>query len=382
MAEPILDELLRYVAFGTGDGEALRALHRAARPRLPAIAEAFYDRILLHDGARRALAQGESRVGHLKVTLQRWMGEVLEGPWDEAYFESHCRIGRVHVRIDLPQHYMFGAMNVLREELGRAADEVLAPAPGGAARRALDKILDVELAIMLHTYREDLLSKVARSERLATFGQLVGTIGHELRNPLGVIETSLYLLRGRIGEDERARKQVDRISEQLHVASGIITDLLEMARDHPVQRRRVRVAAVAADAAGSVPRPDGVRLIVEGLDTLPDVDADPGQLRQALVNLVENAVQATSPRGEVRISGVDAPGPQAAAVVLSVEDDGPGVDDSVRGRLFEPLVTTKARGIGLGLALVKRVAERHGGSVAYEPRPGGGARFTLRLPRS
>jgi signal transduction histidine kinase len=112
------------------------------------------------------------------------------------------------------------------------------------------------------------------------------------------------------------------------------------------------------------------------------VDADPGQLRQALVNLVENAVQATSPRGEVRISGVDAPGPQAAAVVLSVEDDGPGVDDSVRGRLFEPLVTTKARGIGLGLALVKRVAERHGGSVAYEPRPGGGARFTLRLPRS
>jgi signal transduction histidine kinase len=381
MAEPILEELLRYVAFGTGDGEALRALHRAARPRLPAVAEAFYERILLHDGARRALAEGESRVGHLKVTLQRWMGEVLEGPWDQAYFESHCRIGRVHVRIDLPQHYMFGAMNVLREELGRAAEEVLAPGPAGAARRALDKILDVELSIMLHTYREDLLAKVARSERLATFGQLVGSIGHELRNPLGVIETSLYLLRGRAGEDERALKHIDRISEQVHVASGIITDLLEMVQDRPVVRQRIRVAAVAADAAGSVPRPDGVRLVVEGLEALPDVEADPGQLRQALVNLVENAVQATSPRGEVRIVGAVA-SEAAAAVVLAVEDDGPGVDEAVRRRLFEPLVTTKARGIGLGLALVKRVAERHGGSVAYEPRPGGGARFTLRLPRS
>jgi signal transduction histidine kinase len=238
----------------------------------------------------------------------------------------------------------------------------------------------VELAIMLHTYREDLLAKVARGERLATFGQLVGSIGHELRNPLGVIETSLYLLRGRAGEDERARKHIDRISEQLHVASGIITDLLEMVQDRPVLRQRIRVAAVAADAAGSVPRPDGVRLVVEGLEALPDVEADPGQLRQALVNLVENAVQATSPRGEVRIVGTDAPG--AAAIVLAVEDDGPGVDEAVRRRLFEPLVTTKARGIGLGLALVKRVAERHGGSVAYEPRPGGGARFTLRLPRS
>jgi signal transduction histidine kinase len=383
MAEPIFEELLRYVAFGPGDGEALRALHRAARPRLPAVAEAFYERILLHEGARRALAGGESRVGHLKVTLQRWMGEVLEGPWDEAYFESHCRIGRVHVRIDLPQHYMFGAMNVVREELGRAADELFA-APGtrAAARCALDKILDLELAIMLHTYREDLLAKVARTERLATFGQLVGSIGHELRNPLGVMETSLYLLRGWAGEDERSRKHLDRIAEQLRVADGIITGLLEMARDRPLDRRRVRLSAIAAEAAAAVPRPDGVGLSVEGLEALPDVEGDPGQLRQALVNLMENAVHATSPRGSIRVTGTDAPGGSGAAVVLAVEDDGPGVDESVRGRLFEPLVTTKARGIGLGLALVRRVAERHGGAIAYEPRPGGGARFTLRLPRS
>jgi signal transduction histidine kinase len=382
MAQPIFEELQHYVAFGPEDGEALRALHGAAAARLPAVAEAFYDRILRHEGARRALVGGESRVGHLKVTLQRWMGEILCGPWDEAYFESHCRIGRVHVRIDLPQHYMFGAMNVVREELGRAADDHLAPQAAAAARHALGKILDLELAIMLHTYREDLLSKVARTERLATFGQLVGSIGHELRNPLGVIETSLYLLRGRAGDDDGLRKHIDRIGEQLRVANGIITDLLEMVRDRPLQRQRVRLSAVAADAVASVPRPDGVRLSFEGLEALPEVDGDPGQLRQALVNLVENAVHATSPRGEVRVAGTAGDTALGEAVLLAVEDDGPGVDDAVRGRLFEPLVTTKSRGIGLGLALVKRVAERHGGSVAYDPRPGGGSRFTIRLPRA
>jgi signal transduction histidine kinase len=81
-------------------------------------------------------------------------------------------------------------------------------------------------------------------------------------------------------------------------------------------------------------------------------------------------------KGEVRVLARA----DGGFVALDVEDDGPGVAESVRGRLFEPLITTKAHGNGLGLALVKRVAERHGGSVGHEPRPGGGTRFTLRVP--
>src|SRR5438477_4934393 len=91
-------------------------------------------------------------------------------------------------------------------------------------RLALGKILDLELAIMLHTYREDLLAQQAKSERLATFGQMVGFIGHELRNPLGVIESSLYILKGRTGGDERAAKHADRIAEQVGLANRIVTD--------------------------------------------------------------------------------------------------------------------------------------------------------------
>ena len=132
MAESLLEELKRYVGFGPDDGVALRELRALVAPDFPAIAVAFYDRILAHEGARRALVGGESQVGHLRSTLVRWMEEAIGGPWDESWWEAHCRIGRVHVRIDLPQHYMFGAMNVVREELSLRIDRLW---PGDQARQ-------------------------------------------------------------------------------------------------------------------------------------------------------------------------------------------------------------------------------------------------------
>src|SRR5689334_20904675 len=107
MEETLFEELKRYVGWSGQDEEALRALHAPASPHFQDIAEVFYATILGHDGARKSLTGGESQVGHLKVTLRRWMDELLRGPWDEAYFESRARIGRRHVRIALPQHYMF-----------------------------------------------------------------------------------------------------------------------------------------------------------------------------------------------------------------------------------------------------------------------------------
>ncbi len=241
---------------------------------------------------------------------------------------------------------------------------------------AVGKILDLELAIMLHTYREDLLSAQARVERLSTFGQLVGSIGHELRNPLSVIETSLFILRSRVGQDERAFKHAERIGEQVRIANDIVSKLLDMIRDRPLAREAVRLVEVVRDAAAAVARPEGVSLSIDGLEALPSIDGDAVQLRQVVVNLLENAVHAASPRGAVRIAGKR----DGEAIWLEVEDTGPGVDPAIRPRLFEPLVTTKPKGIGLGLALVKRIVERHGGTISYSPREPNGTRFVLRLP--
>jgi len=378
MPETVLAELKRYVEFGEADERALRALHEVAAPSFPAVAAVFYDRILSHEEARKALVGGESQVGHLKATLVAWMETLLSGPWDEHYWEHRYRIGRVHVRIGLPQHYMFGAMNVIRSELARIAwtsfharnDEL------EAVRNALGKILDLELAIMLHTYRDDLLAQQARVERLATFGQLVGSIGHDLRNPLGVIETSVYILRGRTDGDERVGKHLDRISEQLGIANGIISNLLDMIRNRPLQKDRVRMSEVLSGAAAAVKRPPGVTVALEGLDAVPVLEGDPVQLRQVFVNLLENAVYASSPEGAVAVRAEAADG----GIEVHVDDSGPGVDTATLRRLFEPLISTKEKGIGLGLALVKQIAERHGGSVSYSARPEGGARFTVRLP--
>jgi signal transduction histidine kinase len=227
---------------------------------------------------------------------------------------------------------------------------------------------------MLHTYREDLIAQQARSERLATFGQLIGSIGHELRNPLGVIESSLFILEQRIGSDERAKKHVGRIGEQLHIANDIISALLDMIRDRPLEREKIGLGDTIASVLGALP--PGTRITVAGIDTLPPLDVDAGQIRQVFMNLTENAVHAAGPGGEVRIDGRR----DGNVVEVAIEDSGPGVDPVTLRRLFEPLITTKAKGIGLGLALVKRIVTRHGGDVAYAPRAGGGARFVVRLP--
>ncbi len=376
--ETLFAELKRYVGWTTDDEVALRALYPSAQPAFESIADHHYDRILAHEDAKKVLVAGESSVGQLKVLLMRWMDRLLQGPWDEEYYELRCRIGRVHVRIALPQHYMFGSMNGIRADLNRVVDRRYADDPERMQRTrdAVGKILDLELAIMLHTYREDMEAQQARKERLATFGQLIGSIGHELRNPLGVIESSMYLIAQRASDDERVKKHVHRVNEQLGVANGIVSALLDMIRDRPLLRETVVLADLMTSVQAALNPPPDVRIISDGLLALPPVPGDATHLRQVLLNLVDNGVHAAGRAGEVRVSGrVD-----GAFVEVAVEDSGPGVDVEVRRRLFEPLVTNKTNGIGLGLALVKRIVLRHGGDVAYVPREGGGARFVVRLP--
>lgn len=370
----LFQELRRYVGFTEIDEQALRAVHPKLAPAFPEVSEVFYERALQHAEARAALARGEKHVGQLKGTLVRWMHELLLGPWDEAYVDRRARIGRVHVQISLPQHYMVSAMNLMRVEL-RARLSALFPGQleeQQVARDALERICDLDLALMLHTYREDLEAAHKRSERLSTFGQLVGSIGHELRNPLGVIETSLYVLKGRASTDERTLKHLDRIGQQVVLANDIITQLLALIRDQPLARERLEFGQLVTEALAALP---DCRVTF----TPPDptfVQGDATQLRQAVVNLAQNADFFAGPEGRAEATLALTP----TGVVLTVDDSGPGIDPSIRNRLFEPLVTTRAGGIGLGLALVRRVVERHEGTISASRSPLGGARFTLRLP--
>jgi two-component system sensor histidine kinase HydH len=366
-------EFKKFVGFTEADERALRAVHPLIADTFPAVSETFYARALEHQDARAALARGEKHVGQLKGTLVRWMNELLLGPWDEAYVQRRARIGRVHVQITLAQHYMVSAMNVVRFELReRVSERVSDGALARAARDALERICDLDLALMLHTYREDLESAQKRAERLSTFGQLVGSIGHELRNPLGVIETSLYVLKGRGSGDERTLKHLDRIGQQVVLANDIITQLLSLIRDTPLARERVDLGKIVADALTVLP--EGRVAFERPQPTW--IEGDAIQLRQVMVNLAQNADHFAGPAGRCQASIEVRPD----GVLLTVDDSGPGIDPSIRNRLFEPLVTTRAGGIGLGLALVRRVVERHGGMVWASRGPLGGARFNVQLP--
>lgn len=380
-AQSFFEEVTSYVGFRPADSLLLRNFLPLAEPHFERISEHFYERILNHPQAHQAITGGDEQIARLKRTLVEWMRSGLLGPHDEDFFRRRARIGHIHVRIGLPQRYMVTAMSVMRLDFSEVASGAYAASGAdaehlGRLHVAIDRLCDIELAVMLETYKTEADDRLRRRERLATIGQLAASIGHDLRNPLSVMESSLYILRRRISDDPRALKHVEKISHQIEECDGIITHLLEMARNQPPRRELVAAAALLEAAIEAARVPDTFTLEREGFSDL-QLWVDGGLLKQALVNLLINSVQAqTGIQGKIRVhtkvDGFD--------VTISVGDSGPGFDISTVPRVFEPLVTTKASGTGLGLALVKSVMERHGGLVSAGNHEDGGAEVKLYLP--
>ncbi|HVZ72903.1 MAG TPA: protoglobin domain-containing protein [Polyangia bacterium] len=369
-----------YVGFTDEASVVLRAAHAAIAPHFGPIIDDFYATIEAHPGARAAITGGADQIDRLKKSLLRWIDELFRGPHDEAYFERRARIGRVHVQIDLPQVYMFAAMDRIRVR----AQDVLRRAEGFDAERAtrtataLDQILDIELAIMLETYREDLVAKNRTAERLSTIGQFAAGIGHELRNPLGVVESSAFLVSRRLQQlqvaDVSVARHMDKIVSEVQRSNKTITDLLELARSKPLKRRVVDAREFVERAVPAANVPADVKVEITAPPGIP-LDADPDQLARVVTNLVINASQAMGGRGHVWIDARR----EREETVIVVRDDGPGVPSDVRARIFEALFTTKAKGSGLGLALCRRIAEAHGGRVTLDPSDRGAA-FRVTIP--
>jgi signal transduction histidine kinase len=374
----LLDDLMRYIRFTDEDAALMRSLAPVVRPHFARIVERFYEAIDRTPGASAVFTGGPAQIERQKQQLHGWLEGLVGGDYDDAYFERRARIGRTHVRIGLDQQYMFGAMNLIRDGLHTALEECDWDAPRKAgAHRAVDRLCDMELAIMLETYREGYIARVQDASRLAAIGQVAASIGHDLRNPLAVIQTSTHQLQRRLTDgDERVQRHLRRVADQTELCSSIISDLLELARDRAPERRPTDLGPVVREAAGSVARRDGVVLALAIADDLPRPAIDATQFRQLVVNLVQNAVEAVGERGRIVVSlrlG-------AGEVVLAVEDDGPGLRPAVLARLFEPLFTTRANGTGLGLALCRRIVEKHGGTITADNRPDGGASFTAAIP--
>jgi len=162
--ETLFAEMKRYVRFTNDDALALARFGETAREHFPRIALEFYDRTREHEKAH-AVFTGEAQIERLRQSMVRWMERLCQGPHDESYYAERAKIGRVHVKIGLPQRYMFTAMSLIRTAFHGIVDE-LPVEDSSAVRGALARILDLELAIMLETYRDDLVTRIQRVERV------------------------------------------------------------------------------------------------------------------------------------------------------------------------------------------------------------------------
>jgi len=219
--------------------------------------------------------------------------------------------------------------------------------------------------------------QLVRQEKLAVLGQLAGGVGHELRNPLGVISNAIYFLRMTLDNaDETTLEYLDIISSEVLTATKIVADLLDFARTRIPEREKVKVETLVAHVLDRHHPPENVRLTTDFPVGLSPLFVDPGQMGLVLGNLVTNAYQAMPEGGELLI-GARA---NQDRVSLRVADTGCGIPEQNMKELFEPLFSTKARGIGLGLAISKNLAETNGGRIAAQSTEGVGSTFTLTLP--
>jgi two-component system NtrC family sensor kinase len=218
-------------------------------------------------------------------------------------------------------------------------------------------------------------SKLLQSEKLAGVGRLAAGVAHEINNPLGVILGYVRLMRKRA--DAATDEDLAVIEEETLRCKEIVAGLLDLSRPQQAGSDRVELRDLCEEVVARLREAkllDGVHVEIEGAASAL---GHPSRLQQVLSNMIRNAVEAAGPGGRVAV-GVEE-GPEETLV--AVRDSGDGLDATARDRLFEPFFTTKDKGIGLGLALSRAIARAHGGDIEARNGPGGGAVFTLRLPR-
>ena len=224
--------------------------------------------------------------------------------------------------------------------------------------------------------------RLIRSEKLAAIGQLASGVGHELRNPLAAIKNAVLYVRRKVAKSELSATEpkvlefLDIIDEEVNSSNKVITDLLSFARVAKPTVSLVNVASIIKDALNHVAMSENVRLTIDVDPGLPMVMVDGAQIRQVFINAILNALEAMPEGGRLEIRARS----KAEFVTVEFADTGCGIPESVTDKIFDPLFTTKPKGIGLGLAMCKSIMEGHGGDIGVKSKEGKGTTFTLSLP--
>ena len=224
-------------------------------------------------------------------------------------------------------------------------------------------------------------AEMDRRERLSTLGNMAASVAHEIRNPLNAVSMGLQRLRVEFqpAEADEYRRLLDLVQGEVRRLNAIVEDFLSLGRPLSVKPEPIAVPALFDEVLRlleSEARAAGIRIERELPPGLPPLMADRDRIKQVLLNLVLNALQAMPGGGTLRLEASASGG----SLTLGVMDTGGGIAAEVLPRLFEPYVTTKVKGLGLGLAIARRIVEAHGGRIEAANRPEGGSRFRVMLP--
>ncbi|HEX4339835.1 MAG TPA: ATP-binding protein [Polyangiaceae bacterium] len=370
-------EATRIEDFLEGDRELVPRLFEALNSRNEERAESLREQLVTRGSeAKRRLSELERTVQHLVDSLisearqrERLAMELL------ASLAAFTLI--VGVLMALYARRVLAPLGAVTERARAVAAGDLAPHPVVAS--------DDEIGVLAVTF-ENMVAAIARAnaellaaERLATIGKMAAHVTHEIRNPLSSLALNVELLEEELSDGLEARTLLRAVKTEVDRLTSLSERYLSVARRRPISVEKEDIAQVCRDALDFMKADlsrHGIKLELDVDDDLPSVSVDEGQIRQALYNLVRNAREAMPSGGRIVLSTR----PLGDGVVITVDDEGGGIDEETRERLFEPFFTTKGHGTGLGLVITREIVEAHGGKIRCEPRPGGGTRFAIELP--
>ncbi len=227
---------------------------------------------------------------------------------------------------------------------------------------------------------KEMEARLVERERLAAVGELAASVAHEIKNPLAGIRGACEILSDVFSEDDPRRELSEEVHRQIERLDRTLRDLLRFAKPQAMRQEATDIHAVLDRVLAVLLEADQARSITVDRDydrAMPELRVDPQQMEQVFINILLNAFQAMNHAGKIVIRTI-ADGEGAS---ISIRDSGPGIPPEVADRIFKPFFTTRSKGTGLGLAIVKNIVTAHGGAISAATAPGGGAEFTITLPK-